>query len=151
MQKITTFLMYNSGAEEAAKHYASVFKNAKVTSVGRGPDGAAMSVNFEIEGQPFMAFNGGTHFSFSEGISLFVTCESQAEVDELWEKLPAGGKQKECGWVEDRWGVSWQIIPSALMRLMGDKDPEKAGRVVQAMLKMKKIDIAALERAYDGR
>ncbi len=150
MQKITPFLMFNDQAEEAAKLYTSVFKNSKLGAIGRGPDGKAMSVNFELEGQPYMAFNGGPHFKFSEGISLFVSCETQAEVDTLWEQLAAGGRHKQCGWLEDRFGVSWQIIPTALMRLMGDKDPAKAGRVVQAMLKMEKIDIAALERAYQG-
>lgn len=151
MQKITPFLMFNNQAEEAAKLYTSVFKNSKITSIARGPDGAAMSVTFELEGQPFMAFNGGPRFKFSEGISLFVSCETQPEVDALWEQLTAGGgKDSKCGWLEDRFGVSWQIIPTTLMRLMGDKDPAKAGRVVQAMLGMQKIDIAALERAYEG-
>lgn len=151
MQKITPFLMFNNHAEEAAKLYTSIFKDSKIISVSRGPDGAAMSVNFELQGQPIFAFNGGPHFTFSEGMSLFVNCETQEEVDELWVKLSAGGKQKQCGWVEDRFGVSWQIIPSALMRLMGDKDPAKAARVTQAMLAMHKIDIAALQRAYDNR
>jgi predicted 3-demethylubiquinone-9 3-methyltransferase (glyoxalase superfamily) len=150
MQKITTFLMFNNGAEEAAKLYTSVFKDSKILSTTPGPNGAAMSVTFALHGQTFMAFNGGPSFKFSDGISLFVSCETQAEVDELWNKLSAGGKEKECGWLEDRFGVSWQIIPTALMRLMGDKDPAKAGRVVQAMLKMKKIDIAGLQRAYDN-
>jgi predicted 3-demethylubiquinone-9 3-methyltransferase (glyoxalase superfamily) len=150
MQKITPFLMFNDQAEDAAKLYVSVFKKSKLGTVTRGPNGAAMSVSFELEGQPFMAFNGGPSFRFSEGISLFVSCESQAEVDALWDQLSAGGKHKQCGWLEDRFGVSWQIIPTALMRLMGDKDPARAGRVVQAMLKMEKIDIAGLERAYSG-
>jgi predicted 3-demethylubiquinone-9 3-methyltransferase (glyoxalase superfamily) len=150
MQKITPFLMFNNQAEEAAKLYTSVFKGSKIGPISRGPDGAAMSVNFELGGQPFMAFNGGPTFKFSEGISLFVSCETQAEVDALWDQLSAGGKHKQCGWLEDRFGVSWQIIPTALMRLMGDKDPAKAGRVLQAMLGMQKIDIAGLERAYKG-
>ncbi|MCP3165946.1 VOC family protein [Myxococcus qinghaiensis] len=151
MKKITPFLMFNNQAEEAAKLYTSVFKNSKMVSVTRGPDGAAMSVTFELEGETFLSFNGGPHFKFSEGISLFVDCETQAEVDALWEQLAAGGgKHKQCGWVEDRFGVSWQIIPRTLMKLMADKDPAKAGRVVQAMLGMRKIDIAALERAYAG-
>ena len=144
MQKVTTFLMFNQGAEDAAKLYTSVFANSKIVSA------SPASVTFEIDGQPFLAFNGGPHFSFSEGISLFVSCETQAEVDRLWEKLSAGGKQKPCGWLEDRFGVSWQIIPTALMKLMGDRDPAKAARVTQAMLAMKKIDIAGLERAYAG-
>ncbi|NMO14234.1 VOC family protein [Pyxidicoccus fallax] len=152
MQKITPFLMFNDQAEEAAKLYTSVFKNSRIVSVARGPNGAATSVTFELEGQPFLAYNGGPTFKFSEGISLFVNCETQAEVDALWDRLTeGGGKHKPCGWLEDRFGVSWQIIPSVLMRLMGDKDPAKAGRVVQAMLGMKKIDIAGLERAYEGR
>ncbi|QSQ25922.1 VOC family protein [Pyxidicoccus parkwayensis] len=150
MQKITPFLMFNDQAEEAVKLYTSVFKSSKILDISRGPDGKATSVNFELEGQPFMAFNGGPYFKFSEGISLFVNCETQAEVDALWEQLAAGGKYKKCGWLEDRFGVSWQIIPSALMRLMGDKDPAKAKRVMQAMLGMEKIDIAGLERAYRG-
>ena len=151
MQKITPFLMFNSGAEEAATLYTSIFENSKILSVTRGPGGAAMSVNFELHGQPYMAFNGGPHFKFSEGISLFVSCEGQAEVDELWSKLLAGGgKEKQCGWLADRFGLSWQIIPTAMMKLMGDKDQAKAGRVVQAMLKMKKIEIAGLQRAYDA-
>ncbi|XXF78111.1 VOC family protein [Myxococcaceae bacterium GXIMD 01537] len=150
MQKITTFLMFNNQAEEAAKLYTAVFKNSKVGPISRGPDGAALGVNFELDGQPYMAFNGGPSFKFSEGMSLFVSCEDQIEVDRLWEQLAEGGKHKQCGWLEDRFGVSWQIIPTALMRLMGDKDPVKAGRVVQAMLKMKKIDIAGLELAYQG-
>ncbi len=145
MQKITPFLMFNNQAEEAAKLYTSVFKSSKIISVSRGPNGQATSVQFELEGQPFNAFK------FSEGISLFVSCETQAEVDTLWEQLMAGGgKPKQCGWLEDRFGVSWQVIPTALMRLMNDKDPAKAGRVVQAMLGMVKIDIAGLERAYKG-
>jgi predicted 3-demethylubiquinone-9 3-methyltransferase (glyoxalase superfamily) len=151
MQKITPFLMFNNQAEEAAKLYTSVFKGSKINSIGRGPDGAATSVEFELEGQPFFAFNGGPTFKFSEGISLFVSCETQAEVDTLWEQLMAGGgRPKQCGWLEDRFGVSWQIIPAVMMRLMSDKDPAKAGRVVQAMLGMEKIDIAGLERAYRG-
>lgn len=144
MQKVTTFLMFAQGAEDAATLYTSVFPNSKIVSA------SPTSVTFEIDGQTFLAFNGGPHFTFSEGISLFVTCETQAEVDRLWDTLSAGGKQKPCGWLEDRFGVSWQIIPSALMTLMGDRDPAKAARVTQAMLAMKKIDIAGLQRAYEG-
>ncbi len=144
MQKVTTFLMFAQGAEDAAKLYTSVFPNSKIVSA------SPASVTFEIDGQTFLAFNGGPHFTFSEGISLFVTCETQAEVDRLWDTLSAGGKQKPCGWLEDRFGVSWQIIPSALMKLMGDRDRAKAARVTQAMLAMKKIDIAGLQRAYEG-
>ena len=146
MQKITTFLMFNTGAAEAAKFYTSIFKRSKLLSSGGG------TVSWEIDGQTFFGFDGGPHFKFSEGISLFVSCESQAEVDELWEKLIAGGGQhSQCGWLKDRFGVSWQIIPTAMMKLMGDPDREKAGRVVKAMLGMTKIDIAGLQRAYDGR
>ena len=156
MQKITTFLMFNDQAEEAVNLYTSVFKNAKITNISRYgegtpiPAGTVMSANFEIEGQEFFAFNGGPHFHFAEGISLFVNCETQKEVDELWEKLSEGGEKSRCGWLKDKFGVSWQIIPSALGRLMGDKDPEKAGRVMQAMLKMNKIIIKDLEQAYAG-
>lgn len=150
MQKITPFFMFNDQAEEAAKLYTSIFKDSKIVSISRGPDGKTTSVNFELEGQPFFAFNGGPHFKFSEGLSLFVSCETQAEVDRYWEQLAAGGKHKPCGWLEDRFGVSWQIIPVQLIRLMNDKDPAKAGRVVQAMLRMERIDIAGLERAYAG-
>lgn len=150
MQKITPFLMFNDQAEEAAKFYTSLFEDSKLGPIGRGPDGKATSVNFELAGQPYMAFNGGPYFKFSEGMSLFVSCEDQAEVDRLWERLAEGGKHKQCGWLEDRFGVSWQIIPTALMKLMSDPDREKAGRVVQAMLGMKKIVIADLERAHRG-
>jgi predicted 3-demethylubiquinone-9 3-methyltransferase (glyoxalase superfamily) len=115
------------------------------------PEGTLMSAEFVLDGQEFTAFNGGPHFSFSEGISPFVNCETQAEVDRLWEKLSDGGEQGQCGWLKDRFGVSWQIIPTALGRLMGDKDPQKARNVMQAMLKMTKIDIAGLQRAYDQK
>lgn len=146
MQKITTFLMFNTGAEAAAKFYTSIFKRSKLLTSGGG------TVSWEIDGQTFLGFDGGPHFKFSEGMSLFVSCESQAEVDEYWEKLIAGGGQhSQCGWLKDRFGVSWQIIPTALMKLMGDPDREKAGRVVKAMLGMTKIDVAGLQRAYDGR
>ncbi|WP_018620476.1 VOC family protein [Spirosoma luteum] len=153
MQKITTFLTFNDQAEEAAKLYTSVFKNAEITRISRYgegapvPPGSAISVTFQIDGQEFMALNGGPHFSFANGISLFVTCETQAEVDEYWEKLTDGGQPGPCGWLKDKFGVSWQIVPSALGRLLGDKDPEKAKRVMQAMLKMSKLDIRTLEEA----
>ncbi len=148
MQKITTFLTFNHQAEEAARFYTSIFKNSSVTGVTPGPDGSVMSVTFEIDGQEFYALNGGPHFNFSEGISLFVSCEGQAEVDELWGKLTAdGGEESMCGWLKDKFGVSWQIIPTALGRLLGDPNPEKAQRAMQAMLQMRKIDIAVLEQA----
>jgi predicted 3-demethylubiquinone-9 3-methyltransferase (glyoxalase superfamily) len=157
MQKITTFLMFDDQTDEAVNFYLATFKNAKLLSASRygadgpGPAGTIMSATFQLEGQEFMAFNGGPHFSFSEGMSLFIRCQTQEEVDELWEKLSEGGEKQQCGWLKDRFGVSWQIIPTALMELMGDPDPEKSQRVVQAMLQMTKIDIEGLKRAYDGR
>ncbi len=153
MQKITTFLTFNSQAEEAVNLYTSIFKNSKIGRVSRYSEGApvpagtVMSVTFQLDGQEFMALNAGPHFTFSEGISLFVTCETQEEVDEFWEKLSEGGEQGPCGWLKDKFGVSWQIIPSALGRLLGDKDPEKSQRVMQAMMKMSKLDIKTLEEA----
>jgi predicted 3-demethylubiquinone-9 3-methyltransferase (glyoxalase superfamily) len=130
--------------------YVSVFTNSKILSVAPGPNGIASSVSFEIEGQEFMAFNAGPHFKFNEAISMFVNCQTQEEVDELWSKLTAdGGEESQCGWLKDKFGLSWQIIPSALGELLGDKDAEKAGRVMQAMLGMSKIDIAGLRRAYE--
>jgi predicted 3-demethylubiquinone-9 3-methyltransferase (glyoxalase superfamily) len=147
MQKITTFLWFNGKAEEAADFYVSVFKNSKVLST-MGPKGQAMGVTFRLEGQEFMALNGGPQFSFTPAISLFVSCGTQAEVDELWRKLTAGGgSEEQCGWLRDKYGLSWQIIPTILGRLLGDKDREKANRAMQAMLQMKKIDIAKLEQA----
>jgi predicted 3-demethylubiquinone-9 3-methyltransferase (glyoxalase superfamily) len=157
MQKITPFLWFDGNAEEAMKFYTSIFKNSKLGSVSRygdagpGPKGSVMSGTFELEGQKFMALNGGPMFKFTPAISFFVNCETQQEVDELWEKLSAGGEKSRCGWLKDKFGVSWQIIPSALGELLGDKDPEKAKRVMQAMLQMDKIDIAGLRRAYAGK
>jgi predicted 3-demethylubiquinone-9 3-methyltransferase (glyoxalase superfamily) len=149
MQKITTFLTFNDQAEEAANFYTSLFKNSKVENVMRAGD-AVMGVSFQLAGQQFNALNGGPSFSFAEGISLYVNCETQAEVDELWEKLTSdGGEESRCGWLKDKFGVSWQIIPSVLGEMLGDKDPEKAGRAMQAMLKMNKIIIADLKQAYD--
>ena len=154
MQRITTFLTYNTEAEDAARLYTSVFKNSKIVSTSRygdgapAPKGSVMSVIFELDGQRFHALNGGPSFKFAEGISLFVSCETQAEIDEYTGKLTAdGGAQGPCGWIKDRFGVSWQIVPSILGSLLGDKDQAKAGRVMQAMLKMKKLDIEALRRA----
>lgn len=155
MQKITTFLWFDDEAEEAMKFYVSIFKNSKVGSVTRygegspGPAGKVMTATFELDGQTFMALNGGPQFPFTEAISLFVNCETQREVDELWEKLSEGGEKGQCGWLKDKYGLSWQIVPTALGQLLGDKDPEKAKRVMQAMLQMSKIDIAALERARE--
>ena len=154
MQKITTFLWFNDNAEEAINFYVSIFGNSKIVSMtrytdaGPGPKGTVMSATFQLEGQQFHALNGGPQFKFTPAISLFVNCETQHEVDELWDKLSAGGRKDRCGWLQDRFGLSWQIIPSALGRLMTDKDPAKAGRVMKAMLQMDKIDIAKLEQAY---
>ena len=156
MQKITPFLWFDNQAEEAMNFYVSIFKNSKVVKVtrcgdaGPGPKGSVMSATFQLEGQDFFALNGGPHFTFTPAISLFVNCETQAEVDELWQKLSDGGKEERCGWLKDRFGLSWQIIPSALGKLMNDPDPQKARRVMMAMLQMGKIDIAGLQRAYDG-
>lgn len=156
MQKITTFLTFDTQAEEAVNLYVSTFKNSRMLSASRygeggpGPAGSLMSCEFELEGQRFIALNGGPTFAFADGISLFVSCETQAEVDQLWEKLSAGGESGSCGWLKDRFGVSWQIIPTALGEMLGDPDPEKAARTMQAMLRMHKIDIAGLRRAYDG-
>lgn len=156
MQKISTFLWFNDNAEEAVNFYVGIFKDSKVLSIsryGQGaplPKGTVLVAKFQLEGQTFLALNGGPRFSFSEAISLYVDCQTQEEVDELWEKLSAGGSTQMCGWLKDKYGLSWQVIPRALGELMGDKDPEKAGRVMQAMLQMQKIDIAGLKRAYDG-
>ncbi len=155
MQKITPFLWFNDKVEEAMNFYVSVFKNSKVVSVtrfteaGPGPKGAVMSATFQLDGQDFFALNGGPAFTFTPAISFFVNCETQQEVDDLWEKLSEGGKKERCGWLKDKYGLSWQIIPSVLGRLLGDKDPAKAGRVMKAMLQMDKIDIGGLQRAYD--
>jgi len=150
MKKITPFLWFDTQAEEAMNFYISIFKNSKALSVAPGPNGIASSVNFELEGQEFIAFNAGPHFKFNEAISFLVDCKTQEEVDELWAKLTSdGGEESRCGWLKDKYGLSWQIIPSALGELMGDKDPVKAKRVMDAMLKMHKIEIAALKQAYD--
>lgn len=151
MRKITPFLWFDDQAEQAMRFYVSIFKNSKVLEVTPGPDGKVMGVRFELEGQEFTGLNAGPEFKFTEAISFYVNCKDQAEVDELWAKLSAGaGEESRCGWVKDRFGLWWQVIPEALPRLMGDKDPVKAKRVVDAMLKMKKIDVAELERAYGG-
>ena len=150
MQKIVTYLWFDNQAEEAARYYTSIFKNSRITHISRsGPEGSAMSVNFELEGQQFIALNGGPRFKFSEAISLFVNCQTQKEVDDLWGKLTDGGEEGQCGWLKDKYGLSWQIVPTALMELMGGPDPARTGRVVQAMLGMKKLDIAGLKRAFD--
>jgi predicted 3-demethylubiquinone-9 3-methyltransferase (glyoxalase superfamily) len=154
MQKIVPFLWFDGQAEEAMNFYVSIFKNAKLGSVtrygdaGPGPKGQVMSASFQLEGQDFYALNGGPQFSFTPAISLFVNCTTQAEVDELWEKLSKGGQTQPCGWLTDKYGVSWQIIPTVLGEMLADKDPKKSQAVVQAMLQMSRIDVAALRRAY---
>jgi predicted 3-demethylubiquinone-9 3-methyltransferase (glyoxalase superfamily) len=156
MHKITPFLTFNDQAEEAMNFYVSIFRNSKILSVSRygeggpGPKGAVMTGTFELDGQEFMALNGGPSFTFSEGISLFVNCETQEEVDELWDKLSEGGEKGPCGWLKDKFGVSWQIIPSALGEMLSDPDPAKAQRAMQAMLQMSKIDIQKLKDARDA-
>jgi predicted 3-demethylubiquinone-9 3-methyltransferase (glyoxalase superfamily) len=149
MQKITPFLWYNDNAGEAMDFYISVFKDARVVNVSRMGD-KIFTGTFELFGQQFHFLNGGPQFKFTEAVSFFVNCETQEEVDEYWEKLSEGGEESRCGWLKDKFGLSWQIIPTALGQLMGDPDREKAGRVMQAMLKMDKIIIADLQSAYDG-
>ena len=155
MQKITPFLWFDGKAEEAMNFYVSIFKNSKVGRItrygeaGPGPKGTVMSATFQLDGQEFFALNGGPLFTFTPAISFFVNCETQQEVDELWEKLSEGGRKDRCGWLVDKYGVSWQIIPSILGTLLGDKDSEKAKRVMQAMLRMDKLDTKGLQQAYD--
>jgi len=156
MQKITPFLWYDTQAEEAAEHYVSIFPDSKIESVTRfgdevpGPKGRVMTVNFQLAGQRFMALNGGPMFPFTEAISFFVDCKDQAELDGYWEKLLEGGEESQCGWLKDKFGVSWQIVPSVLGEMLSDPDPQKAQRVTEAMLKMIKLDIKELKQAYDG-
>jgi predicted 3-demethylubiquinone-9 3-methyltransferase (glyoxalase superfamily) len=156
IQKITTFLWYDGRAEEAANFYTSIFKDSKILSIARygeagpGPKGSVMLVTFQLEGQKFMALNGGPKYPLTPAMSLFVDCDSQAEVDHLWDKLTAGGQEVQCGWLQDKFGLSWQIIPRALMEMIQDKDPVKSQRVFKALLEMKKIDVAGLQRAYRG-
>ncbi len=150
MQKITPFLWFDGQAEEAANFYVSIFRNSKVTSVTRQGD-KAFSVTFVLDGQEFYALNAEPLFKFTEAISFFVSCDTQAEIDEKWAKLTSnGGQESMCGWLKDKYGLSWQIVPPILSKLMNDKDRAKAGRVMQAMLKMRKLDINALQKAYDG-
>jgi predicted 3-demethylubiquinone-9 3-methyltransferase (glyoxalase superfamily) len=157
MQKITTFLTYDDQAEEAVQLYTSVFPNSRIVDTrryaetGPGEPGSVMTISFELEGQPYIALNGGSSFTFAQGISLFVNCETQEEVDRLWEGLTAGGgKPGPCGWLTDRFGVSWQIVPRVLSELLGDPDPRKAQAVMNAMLQMGKIEIAGLQEAYEA-
>jgi predicted 3-demethylubiquinone-9 3-methyltransferase (glyoxalase superfamily) len=147
MQTITPFLWFDGKVDEAMKFYLSVFKNSSVTNVTPGPDGSVMSATFELNGQQFMALNGGPMFTFTPAISFFVSCDTQNEVDELWEKLSEGGKKERCGWLKDKYGLSWQIVPAILGRLLQDKDAGKAQRVVAAMLQMDKLDIERLSHA----
>jgi predicted 3-demethylubiquinone-9 3-methyltransferase (glyoxalase superfamily) len=161
MQRITPFLWFDHQAEEAAMFYVSIFKNSSVTSVTRyddeaaaasgRPTGSVMTVAFELDGQEFTALNGGPLFKFTEAISLVVNCEGQEEVDHFWEKLSAGGQEVQCGWLKDRFGVSWQVVPTVLIEMLQNKDPETSKRVMAAMLKMKKISIAGLKNACEGR
>jgi len=155
MQKIIPFLWFDGKAEEAVNFYSSIFKNAKIGTItrygdeGHGTKGTVMTATFQLDGQEFMALNGGPEFTFSPAISFFVNCETQEEVDELWEKLSEGGEKQRCGWLKDKYGISWQIVPTALGEMLQDKDAEKSRRVMNAMLQMDKIDIAGLQRAYE--
>ena len=155
MQKIIPFLWFDHQAEEAMKYYVSIFKNSKVVSVARygdagpGPKGTVMMATFQLEGQEFYALNGGPKYRFTPAISLFVSCETQEEVDRLWEKLTEGGRADQCGWLQDKYGLSWQIIPTILGKLMSDPDPKKSQAVMKAMLQMAKLDIARLKQAYE--
>lgn len=157
MQKIVTFLWFDKEAEEAANFYVSIFRNSRITKISRysdagpSPAGSVMTVDFELDGQQFTAMNAGPQFPFTEAISLMVKCETQAEVDYYWEKLVAGGKPVQCGWLRDRYGLSWQVTPNVLLDYMSDADVEKATRTARAMFKMQKLDIAALTAAYEGR
>lgn len=156
MQKITPYLWFDDQAEEAAQFYTSVFKNSKITVIsrygdnGQKPQGSVMTVSFQLEGQEFVALNGGPHFTFSPAISFYVNCETQEEVDELWDKLLAGGEEEQCGWLRDKFGVSWQIIPNRLIDMLTSSDAEKAQRAMDAMLQMVKIDLSKIKQAYDG-
>jgi predicted 3-demethylubiquinone-9 3-methyltransferase (glyoxalase superfamily) len=157
MQKIIPFLWFDGKAEEAANFYVSLFKDSRIINISRygdagpAPKGTARSATFELAGQRFIALNAGPQFKFSEAISFFINCETQQEVDDLWEKLSAGGQKSKCGWLKDKYGLSWQVIPTALGEMLQDKDPKKSQRVMQAMMQMTKIDIALLKQAYDGK
>ena len=156
-QKITPFLWFDGNAEEAVGFYTSVFKDSRIVTRSRygdsdpGPKGSVMAIAFKLEGQDFVAINGGPHFKFSEAISLYVNCETQEDIDRLWNKLVAGGEEHDCGWLKDRYGLSWQVNYAGLQDMMSDSHADRADRVMQAMLKMKKIDIQRLKDAYDGR
>ncbi len=156
MQKITTYLWFNDNAEEAVNFYVSLFDDSKIINVvrhregGPGPAGQAFFITFQLNGQQFYALNGGPMFKFTEAMSLYVNCQTQDEIDTLWEKLTAEGKESRCGWLKDKYGLSWQIIPTSLGEMMQDTDPVRAGRVMQAVLQMNKMDIAKLQEAYNG-
>ncbi len=156
MQKITPFLWFDTQAEEAAKFYISIFRNSKITGTtrygeaGPGPKGSVMTVAFNLDGQDFVALNGGPQFKFTEAVSFVANCETQQEVDDLWEKLSAGGQRSRCGWLKDKFGVSWQVVPTVLGQLLQDKDPAKSRRVMEAMLQMDKLDIRKLKQAHAG-
>lgn len=150
-QKITPFLWFDGKAEEAAEFYVSIFPDSAVTGVTPGPTGAPLVVQFRLAGAEFLALNGGPQFRFNEAISLAIDCRSQAEVDELWEKLSAGGSQGQCGWLKDRYGLSWQVVPAVLPKLLADPDRAKAARVMEAMMRMTRLDIQALQDAADGK
>jgi predicted 3-demethylubiquinone-9 3-methyltransferase (glyoxalase superfamily) len=155
MQKITPFLWFDGKAEEAAQFYVSIFKNSKIAGISRygeqgpGPKGSVMVVAFQLDGQEFNALNGGPQFTFSPAISFVVNCHTQQEVDELWEKLSAGGEKQRCGWLKDKFGVSWQIVPSVLPKMLQESASEKSNRVINAVMQMDKLDIAGLKRAYE--
>jgi predicted 3-demethylubiquinone-9 3-methyltransferase (glyoxalase superfamily) len=157
MPKITPFLWFDNQAEEAANFYVSIFKNSKIKTsarygeAGPGPKGSVMTIVFELDGKEFIGLNGGPHFKFTEAVSFVVDCKTQQEVDEYWEKLSAGGQESQCGWLKDKYGLSWQIVPAILGELMSDPDPQKSKRVMEAMLKMKKMDIETLKQAYEGK
>lgn len=160
MQKITTFMWYDDKAEEAANFYVSIFKDSKISGIthygesgskasGR-PEGSVMTVEFQLDGQDFTALNGGPHFKFTEAISLVVNCETQEGIDSYWEQLLQGGVESQCGWLKDKYGLSWQVVPAVLKEMLQDKDPQKAEQVMAAMLEMKKLDLARLKQAYEG-
>ena len=156
-KKISPCLWFDGKAEEAAKFYVSIFKNAKITNTmyygdaGHGPKGSVLTVTFELDGQEFVALNGGPHYSFTPAVSFFIPCDTQEEVDHFWTKLTAGGQEVQCGWLKDKFGMAWQVVPTVMIEMLRDKDPQKAKRVTAAMLQMKKIDIATLKKAHEGR
>ena len=150
-QKIKPFLWFDDKAEEAAKFYVSLFRDSAITGSTPGPSGVPLVVEFRLAGVQFLALNGGPHFKFNEAVSLSIDCHSQGEVDELWEKLSAGGSKSQCGWLKDKYGLSWQVVPTVLKKLLGSADREKAGRVMNAMRKMTKLEIQALQDAADGK